>query len=119
MGHVLRGRLHLRAQPSQEHLHGLRGRLHLRPPPSEDQVQGLQATPGASGFDESLSSGFYSQNGRWPDPKSSKQEGGAGYFPNLYTIRVLLLLVEACVWREVDFDRAKETNSLYSLSPQT
>ena len=46
MGHVLRGRLHLRAQPSQEHLHGLRGRLHLRPPPSEEQVQGLQATPG-------------------------------------------------------------------------
>jgi len=46
MGHVLRGRLHLRAQPSQEHLHGLWGRLHLRPPPSEErQVQGLQATP--------------------------------------------------------------------------
>jgi hypothetical protein len=43
---VLRGRLHLRAQPSQEHLHGLRERLHLRPPPNEEQVQGLQATPG-------------------------------------------------------------------------
>ena len=25
-----------------------------------------------------MSSGFYSQNGRWPDPKSSKQKGGAG-----------------------------------------
>jgi hypothetical protein len=46
MGHVLRGRLHLRAQLSQEHLHGLRERLHLRPPPNEEQVQGLQSTPG-------------------------------------------------------------------------
>ena len=29
-----------------------------------------------------MSSGFYSQNGRWPDPKSSRQKGGAqaGYF---------------------------------------
>ena len=41
-----RGRLHLRAQPSQEHLHGLRQCLHLRPPPNEEQVQGLQVTPG-------------------------------------------------------------------------
>jgi hypothetical protein len=24
-----------------------------------------------------MSSGFYSQNGRWPDPKSSKQKGGS------------------------------------------
>ena len=53
-----------------------------------------------------MSSGFYSQNGRWPDPKSSRQKGGAGYFPNykyfLYTISVLLLVVEACVWRDVE-----------------
>jgi hypothetical protein len=29
-----------------------------------------------------MSNGFCSQNGRWPDPKSSRQKGGAGYFPN-------------------------------------
>ena len=40
----LRGCLHLRAQPPQEHLQGLRGRLHLRPPPIKEQVQRLQAT---------------------------------------------------------------------------
>ena len=40
-----------------------------------------------------MSSGFYSQNGRWPDPKSSKQKGGAGYFPN-YSIFCILL--ECC-----------------------
>jgi hypothetical protein len=34
-----------------------------------------------SGFYSQMSSGFYSQNGRWPDPKSSRQKGGAGYFP--------------------------------------
>jgi len=38
-----------------------------------------------------MSSGFYSQNGRWPDPKSSKQKGGAGYFPN-YSIFCILLV---------------------------
>ena len=53
MGHVLRGRLHLRAQPSQEHLHGLRERLHLRPPPNEEQVQGLQGIR-VGGFDRAL-----------------------------------------------------------------
>ena len=40
------GRLHLRAQPSEEQVRGLRGRLHLRAPPSEDHMQGLQATKG-------------------------------------------------------------------------
>ncbi len=40
-----------------------------------------------------MSSGFYSQNGRWPDPKSSKQKGGVGYFPN-YSIFCILL--ECC-----------------------
>ena len=40
-----------------------------------------------------MSSGFYSQNGRWPDPKSSKQKGGADYFPN-YSIFCILL--ECC-----------------------
>jgi len=45
------------------------------------------------GPDRWLSSGFYSQNGRWPDPKSSKQKGGAGYFPN-YSIFCILL--ECC-----------------------
>jgi len=38
-----------------------------------------------------MSSGFYSQNGRWPDPKSSRQKGGAGYFPN-YSIFYILLV---------------------------
>ena len=38
----LRGRLHLRAQPTQEHMQGLRGRLHLRAQPREDQMQGLR-----------------------------------------------------------------------------
>ena len=38
-----------------------------------------------------MSSGFYSRNGRWPDPKSSKQKGGAGYFPN-YSIFCILLV---------------------------
>ena len=35
-----------------------------------------------------MSSGFYSRNGRWPDPKSSKQKGGAGYFPNLSSYNI-------------------------------
>ena len=42
----LRGRLHLRAQPTQEQVCGLRGRLHLRPPPCDERMQGLQATQG-------------------------------------------------------------------------
>jgi hypothetical protein len=50
-----------------------------------------------------MSSGFYSQNGRWPDPKSSRQKGGAGYFPNYSifyhdTISVVLLVV-VLKWR--------------------
>jgi hypothetical protein len=43
-----------------------------------------------------MSSGFHSQNGRWPDPKSSKQKGGAGYFPN-YSIFCILLEC-CCYW---------------------
>jgi hypothetical protein len=38
----LRGRLHLRAQPSEVHVQGLRGRLHLRAQPSEGAMQGLR-----------------------------------------------------------------------------
>jgi hypothetical protein len=28
-----------------------------------------------------MSGGFYSQNGRWPDPKSSKQKGSYNAYP--------------------------------------
>ena len=38
-----------------------------------------------------MSNGFYSQNGRWPDPESSRQKGGDGYFPN-YSIFCILLV---------------------------
>ena len=34
----LRGRLHLRAQPTEERMQGLRGRLHLRAQPTEGEV---------------------------------------------------------------------------------
>ncbi len=38
----LRGRIHLRAQPSEGQMQGLRGSLHLRAQPSEEQVQSLR-----------------------------------------------------------------------------
>ena len=34
--------------------------------------------------------GFYSQNGRWPNPKCSRQKGGTGYFP-IYSMTYRLL----------------------------
>jgi len=53
-----------------------------------------------------MSSGFYSQNGRWPDPKSSKQKGGAGYFPN-YSIFCILLV--CCFIRKKHVHRSHHT----------